>query len=60
MPEKNQRQREAVWLYGGALVWMGLFLHSLLYTQGKIAMDGNFRHAAPRTALHADPYAANS
>ena len=51
--ETKQQKRDE----GGctALFLMGLFLNSLSTTQGKIAMDGNFSHIAPWTALYDDP-----
>ena len=47
-------------LWGGTLFWMGIFLNRLFSTQGKIAMDGNFRHIAPWRALYADPNGTNT
>lgn len=48
-PETKQQKREEGGL--AALFFMALLLNSLLETQGKIAMDGNFSPIAPRTAL---------
>ena len=42
------------------MFWMVFLLNSLPTTQGKIAMDGNFRHIAPRTALYAAPTGSNT
>ena len=56
--ETKQQQRDESGTT--ALFLAALFLNSLLSTQGKIAMDGNFRHIAPRTALYADPYGTNT
>ncbi|MBD5106511.1 MAG: hypothetical protein HDT41_05985, partial [Lachnospiraceae bacterium] len=56
--ETKQQKRDV----GGfhALFLSGIFLNSLLSTQGKIATDGNFRHIAPWTALYADPNGTNT
>ncbi|MBD5465705.1 MAG: hypothetical protein HDR22_07790 [Lachnospiraceae bacterium] len=43
-----------------ALFFMALLLNSLFSTQGKIAMDGNFSHIAPWTALYDDPSGTNT
>ena len=43
-----------------SLFLVGLFLNSLSTTQGKIAMDGNFRHIAAWTPLYADPNGTNT
>ena len=43
-----------------ALFLRALLLDSLSKTQGKIAMDGNFSHIAPRTALYDDPNGINN
>ena len=57
-PETKQRKRDEGGL--AALIVMGLLLNSLLKTQGKIAMDGNFSPIAPWRALWDDPSAANT
>ncbi|MBD5542859.1 MAG: hypothetical protein HDR01_01095 [Lachnospiraceae bacterium] len=43
-----------------ALFLTAIFLNSLPKTQGKIAMDGNFRHIAAWTPLYADPDGTNT
>ena len=56
--ETKQQQRDESGTT--ALFLAAIFLNSLLSTQGKIAMDGTFRHTAPRTALYDDPYGTNT
>ena len=56
--ETKQQQREESGFH--ALFLAAFFLNSLSTTQGKIAMDGNFSHTAPRTALYDDPNGANT
>ena len=57
-PDKKQQKRKVVGF--SALFLIKLLLNSLSTTQGKIAMEGNFSHIAPWTALYDDPAATNN
>ncbi|MBD5466009.1 MAG: hypothetical protein HDR22_09400 [Lachnospiraceae bacterium] len=58
MAETKQQQRDESGFH--ALFLMAIFLNSLFTTQGKMAMDGHFRHIAPWRALYADPDGTNT